>query len=206
MTPTLVRGTDGLLALLQAVPDRVEDLLALGGEGADLALASRPGGGDLAVEAVEVELERLELERRGRGAELPGTEDDLGDELRELGRVADHGGRVVEMAAQAFGGQAGEWRCEEGVALGGCQLLLAELRKRDAEREEGALGLLAAIEGLAGAVPGAGGEPARRALGEGGRGRAGVAGAGGGEKGPAPPAQPAFARPPGGSPAARRQP
>src|SRR3954452_9527250 len=96
-------------ALLQAVADRVEDLLALGGERADLALAGAgPGRGDLAVEAVEVKLEGLELERRGRRVELAGAHDDLGDELGELGRVGEHGRRAREVAAEALGGQAGE--------------------------------------------------------------------------------------------------
>src|SRR4051812_44767403 len=102
MARTLVRVADGLLALLEAVADRVEDLLALARERAPLPLASRPGGGDLAVEAVQVELERLELERRGRGVELPGAQDDLEDQLRPLGRVADLGRRVLEVAPEAF--------------------------------------------------------------------------------------------------------
>ena len=96
------------MALLQAVADRVEHLLALGGEGSDGALAARPGGGDLAVEAVEVELERLELEGGRGGVELAGAEDDLRDQLGELGGVADDGGRVREVAAEALGGEAGE--------------------------------------------------------------------------------------------------
>ena len=63
--------------------DRVEHPLALGRERAHPALGrTRPdGGGDLAVEAVEVELERLELERGGGRVELAGAQDDLGDEL-----------------------------------------------------------------------------------------------------------------------------
>src|SRR4051812_18667947 len=89
-------------ALLQAVADRVEDLLALGRQRADLALGgARAGGGDLAVEAVEIELEGLELERGGGGVELARAEDDLRDQLGELGRVAEQGGRAPEVAAEA---------------------------------------------------------------------------------------------------------
>src|ERR1044072_8778915 len=66
MTRTLVRVSDGLLALLQAVADRVEHLLALGGEGSDGSLPAGPGGGDLAVEPVEAGLGGPEV-GRGRG-------------------------------------------------------------------------------------------------------------------------------------------
>src|SRR5215213_5534726 len=109
MTRTLVRMSDGTARLLQAVADRVEDLLALGSEGADLSLGSaRPGGGDLAVEAMEVELEGLELERRRRGVELARAQDDLRDELGQLGRVGEDGRRAGQVAAEALGGEAGE--------------------------------------------------------------------------------------------------
>src|SRR4051795_2479543 len=155
MTRTLVRVSDGLLALLQAVTDRVEHLLALGGEGSDGALASRPGGGDLAVEAVEVELEGLEFEGGRGGVELAGAEDDLRDQLGELGGVADDGGRVLEAAPEPLGGEAGERGREHGVEVGGRQLRLSQLRQGDAEREERALGLLAAVDRLAGSVGGA---------------------------------------------------
>ena len=71
------------MALLQAMADRVEHSLALGGEGrhGSLGGAGVDGGGDLAVEAMEVELERLQLEGGGGGVELAGAQDDLGDEL-----------------------------------------------------------------------------------------------------------------------------
>src|SRR3954447_7964509 len=109
MTRTLVRVADGTARLLQAVADRVEDVLALCGEGADLSLAgARAGGGDLAVEAVEVELEGLELQGRRRRVKLARAQDDLRDELGELGRVGEDGRRAGEAAAEALGGEAGE--------------------------------------------------------------------------------------------------
>ena len=90
--------------------DRVEHPLALGGEGAHGALgrAGVDGGGDLAVEAVEVELEGLELEGGRRGVEPAGVDDDLRDELGQLVLVAEDRGGVLEVAAQALGGEAGE--------------------------------------------------------------------------------------------------
>src|SRR5215207_1141509 len=157
MTRTLVRVSDGSWLLLQAVADRVEDLLALGGEGADGAFAPRPGGGDLAVKAVEVELEGLELEGGRGGVELAGPEDDLGDQLGELRGVADDRRRVLEVAAETLGGEAGERGREDGVEVRRGELGLPQLRQRDAEREEGSLGLLAAVDGLAGSVARAGG-------------------------------------------------
>src|SRR4051794_22909792 len=140
-------------ALLQAVADRVEDLLALGGQGADLALpGGRTGGGDLAVEAVEVELEGFELERGGRRVELAGAQDDLWDELGELGGVGEDGRRAGEVASEALGGKPGQRRGEERVEVGLGELGLPQFGEGDAEREERALGLLAAVEGLPGAV------------------------------------------------------
>ena len=68
---------------LEAVADRVEDLLALGGEVVDALAALGAGGGDAAVEVVEVELERLELELGGRRLELAGADHELGDEAGE---------------------------------------------------------------------------------------------------------------------------
>ena len=56
------------------------------------------------------------------------------------------GGRVREVAAEVLGGEAGERGGEDGVEVGGGELLLALLGQRDAEREERALGLLAAVE------------------------------------------------------------
>src|SRR4051812_15491304 len=159
MTRTLVRVSDGLLALLQAVADRVEHLLALGGERSDGAFATRPSRGDLAVEAVEVELEGLELERGRGGVGLAGAEDDLRDQLGELGGVADDGGRVLEVAPEALGGEAGQRGREHGVEVGGRQLLLSQLRQGDAEREERALGLLAAGDRPASSLCRAGGAP-----------------------------------------------
>ena len=90
--------------------DRVEHPLALGGEGAHGALggAGVDGGGDLAVEAVEVELEGLELERGGGGVEPAGVDDDLRDELGELVVVAEDRRGVLEVAAQALGGEPGQ--------------------------------------------------------------------------------------------------
>jgi hypothetical protein len=41
------------------------------------------GGGDAAVEVVEVELEGLELELGRRGVELAGADDQLGDQAGE---------------------------------------------------------------------------------------------------------------------------
>src|SRR5215218_1022936 len=118
MTRTLVRVPDET-ALLHAVADRVEDLLALGGERADRSLAgARPGGGDLAVEAVEVELERLELERGRRGVEPARGHDDLGEQLGELRGVGEDGRRAREVAAKADGGEARERRGEQGVEVG----------------------------------------------------------------------------------------
>src|SRR3954452_4687749 len=131
MTRTLVRMSDGMARLLQAVADRVEDLLTLRGEGADRALAgTRAGGGDLAVEAVQIELEGLELERRRRGVELARAQDDLRDELGELRRVGEDGGRAGEAAAEALGGEAGERRSEDGVEVGLGELGLAQFGKR----------------------------------------------------------------------------
>ena len=141
------------MALLQAMADRVEHPLALGGEGAHGALggAGVDGGADLAVEAVEVELERLELERGGVASSRPAWMTISGTSC-ELVLVAEDRGGVLEVAAQALGGEAGQRRGEEAVEVGLRELLLPQLRQRDAEGEEGALGLLAAVERLAGAV------------------------------------------------------
>src|SRR3954447_3674436 len=130
MTRTLVRVSDGLLALLQPVTDRVEDLLPLSRERSHLSLGSGSGGGDLAVEAVEVELECLELERGRGGVELAGPEDDLGDQLGELGRLGNDGRRVLEVASEALGGEAGQRGGEERVEVRGRELLLPQLRQR----------------------------------------------------------------------------
>ena len=121
-----------------------------------------PGGGDLAVEAVEVELEGLELERGRGGVELAGAEDDLRDQLGELGASPMTEDGCCEVAAEALGGEAGERGGEDGVEVGVRELRLAQLGQRDAEGEEGALGLLAAVEGLAGAVGRARGDPPDR--------------------------------------------
>src|SRR5262245_5170175 len=93
---TLVRVSDGSA---QAVADAVEDLLALGGEVADVLVALGAGGGDAAVEVVEVELQGLELELRGRGLELAGADHELGDEpgqgLVSRGQLARRGAQAA---------------------------------------------------------------------------------------------------------------
>ena len=99
-------------ALLQAVADRVEHALALGGEGAHGALggAGVDGGADLAVEAVEVELEGLELERGRGGVEPARVDDDLRDELGQLVLVAAGSRRGAgdgRAGARRRGGSAG---------------------------------------------------------------------------------------------------
>src|SRR5262245_44300902 len=81
MTRTLVRVSDGRSA--QPVADLVEHLLALRRERVDALAAARAGGRDPAVEAVEVELERLELELGRRRVELAGPDHELGDEAGE---------------------------------------------------------------------------------------------------------------------------
>ena len=87
--------------------DVVEDLLALGGEVVHALVALGARGGDAAVEAVEVELEALELELGRRGLELAGADDELGDQAgerlvarRQLAR------RGAQAAAQVLGGAA----------------------------------------------------------------------------------------------------
>ena len=80
---------------VRPVADRVADALALGGEIVD-GLALHPGGGDPAVGVRELELERLEVERRARRLHAVGAYDELGDQGRELGvllrEVARQGG------------------------------------------------------------------------------------------------------------------
>jgi hypothetical protein len=64
------------------VADLVEDELALGGERECLS-AVAAGGGDAAVEVVEVELEGLELQFGRGGLELARADNELGDEAGE---------------------------------------------------------------------------------------------------------------------------
>src|SRR6188472_422421 len=69
----------------ELVADQVEDALALDGQLVHvLGALARPGGGDAAVEAMQVELQALELERRGRRVELSRADDQLGDQAREV--------------------------------------------------------------------------------------------------------------------------
>ena len=80
--------------------DGVEHLLALCGEIADALVALGAGRGDAAVEVVEVELERLELELGRRGLELAGADDELGDEAGErLVARGEVGGGSADPAA-----------------------------------------------------------------------------------------------------------
>src|SRR6187397_2125679 len=79
---TLVRMSDGT-ELVQPVADRVEHHLALGGELAHPLPSADAGSRDQAVQAGEVELERLELELVRGGLELAGADDELGDEAGE---------------------------------------------------------------------------------------------------------------------------
>src|SRR4051794_41930415 len=72
--------------------DLVEDLLALHGKGADAGGARQPRLGDVALEAVQVELQGLQLEfRRGR-LEAVRVDGELGDQAGG-GLVAARGGR-----------------------------------------------------------------------------------------------------------------
>src|SRR4051812_25298414 len=137
----------------QAVADGVEDLLALGREVVDAFVALGAGGGDAAVEVVEVELERLELELGRRGLELAGADDELRDQAGQ-GLVArwELAGRRAQAAAEVLGGAAGLGRGEEFVEVGGGEAGLPFVRQREAVGEEGALGLLAAIQHRARAV------------------------------------------------------
>jgi hypothetical protein len=77
--------------LVKPMSDCVEDLLPLRGQRLHLSPSARPRSGDLAVEAVEVELERLQLEHRRRGVELAAAEGGLRDQLSQLGGVGDRG-------------------------------------------------------------------------------------------------------------------
>ena len=67
----------------QPVADLVLDALALGGEDGD-RLAGALGGGDLAVQAVLVELEALDLERGRVGGKVARADHQLGDEVRQF--------------------------------------------------------------------------------------------------------------------------
>ena len=69
----------------QLVADQVEHALAFDGQLVHvLGTVAGAGGGDAAVEAVQVELQALELERRGRRVELPGADDQLRDQAGEV--------------------------------------------------------------------------------------------------------------------------
>ena len=67
--------------------------------------AGEAGAGDVAFEAVEVELQRLELELAGRRLERAGADDELGDQPRELVVARRAGSR-----SGARGGRAGRRR------------------------------------------------------------------------------------------------
>src|SRR3954447_24026221 len=88
--------------------DRVEDLLALRGEVADARPAGDAGVGDVAFEAVEFELELLELELRACGVERARGDDELGDQVGEGLVVAREGRhRGAKTAAEIRRGLAG---------------------------------------------------------------------------------------------------
>ena len=71
-----------------------------------------------AVEVVEVELERLELELGGRRLELAGADHELGDEAGErLVAGRELAGRRAQAAAQVLGGAAGRRRGEQLVEV-----------------------------------------------------------------------------------------
>src|ERR1700742_3652195 len=97
----------------QPVADLVEHLLALYGERRDAGRAGQPGAGDVAFEAVEVELERLELELRRRGLECARLDDEHGDQTGEVVVARrEVGGRGPQAAAQVRGGLARRGRGE----------------------------------------------------------------------------------------------
>ena len=136
--------------------DLVEHGLAAGGEVVD-ALASRDAGaGDQAVEAGEVELEGLELELGRGGLELAGADDELGDEAGEwLVARGEVGGGRADAAAQVLGRAPGLGRGEQLVEVRVGQAALALVGECEAVGEERPLGLLAAVERVAGPVVGA---------------------------------------------------
>src|SRR4051794_4770859 len=93
--------------------DLFEDALALRRELAYAASARQPRLGDVALEPVEVELQRLELELGRRGLERPGADDQLGHQAGErLVARRQVGGRRAQAPAQVRGGLAGRRRRE----------------------------------------------------------------------------------------------
>ena len=101
------------------------------------ALAPVAGGGDLAVEAVEVELEGLELELGGGGLELAGADDDASATSRASSSPSPGGRRPGARGGRAGARRRGGSRGgEDGVEVGGGEPLLALLGQRDAVGEE----------------------------------------------------------------------
>ena len=128
--------------------DVVEDALAADGEVAHARSPGHAGAGDQAVQAGEVELERLELELRGGRLELAGADDELGDQAGErlvAGGRSAAGVRTRPRRYSAARRVIG--RGEELVEVGLGEAALALLGEREAVGEEGALGLLAAVQG-----------------------------------------------------------
>ena len=124
-----------------------------GGELAHPLASADAGARDQAVQAGEVELEGLELELGRGGLELAGADDELGDQAGErLVARREVGGRGAEAAAQVLGGAAGHRGGEELLEVGVAQALLALGGQGEAVGQERALGLLAAVEDLVGAV------------------------------------------------------
>src|SRR3954452_22301348 len=85
--------------------DLVEHALALGREVPDAGGSGNAGVGDVALEALKLELERFELELRRRGLERGRADHELRDEPRErvvAGRQLSR--RGAEAAAQVSGG------------------------------------------------------------------------------------------------------
>src|SRR4051794_30238092 len=156
MTRTLVRVADGTVALREPVANGVEHLLAAGGEVVDPLASADAGAGDQAVQAGQVELERLELELGRRGLEVSGADDELGDESGErVVTSGELGGRGAEAALEVLGRPAGLGGGEQLVEVGLRQPPLPLVGQREAVGEERALGLLAPVEHPAGAVAGA---------------------------------------------------
>src|SRR3954451_14798453 len=91
----------------------VEDLLALDGEGAEAGRSRKPRLRDVALEAVEVELQRLELEFGRGGLEAVRVDRQLGHEAGEvLVAAREVRARVAQVHAQILGGLAARGRGE----------------------------------------------------------------------------------------------
>src|SRR4051795_6138036 len=114
---------------------------ALYGEGSDAARVARETGvGDVALEAVEVKLEGLELELGRRRLQRSCANHELGDEPRErlVARWQAGGGRA-QPAAQVGGGLARRGRGEVVVDVDGCEPRLPLVGQREAVGKERAL-------------------------------------------------------------------